>query len=460
MPDDEKERFAVIANSVPVLIAYVDRNCVYRFVNQEYQNWFGTEPDKIIGRSVKEVVGSEAWESIEEYVLRSLEGAVVRFETIVPYQTAGERFVDVTYTPDRDAAGNVRGMVALIRDISRQHQAEAELRKEHYYITTILSTTAAMIVVLDSKGNVQHVNHAFEAASGWNLDEIKGQGFFEVFVTEEERSSVMDVFTRLVNTQTPSRHVNAIRHRDGKTRLIEWSNNLVPSETGAVELVIGTGLDITERRELEREILSISDVERHRVGMELHDNIGQRLTALEMFLHGVKNEVKEKAPSLLKNCQELGAELRGITREVRILSRGLAPVSFQADSLELALEQLVHTTRTSTAVNVNLDCTEHIPIRAMDVPMHLYRIAQEGLNNALKHSKATNITISLRKIESDYVLTLSDDGIGFSVNASGGMGLRLMRHRAELIGGQLKVTSRPGSGTTIQCTLPYEQISR
>ena len=458
--NDEENRFAVIADSVPVLIAYVDRNCIYRFVNREYQTWFGTEPAQIVGRSVEEVVGSEAWERIKTYVLRSLGGEVVRFGTILPYKTAGERFVDVTYTPDRDAGGNIRGMVALIRDISRQHQAEAKLRKEHRYISTILSTTAAIIVVLDPEHKVRHVNHAFESATGWKLGETKGIDFFEMFVTEEERSSIMNVFRRLVETQTPSRHVNAIRHRDGTVRLIEWSNNVVASENGKVELVIGTGLDITERRELEREILSISDLERHRIGQELHDNIGQRLTALEMFMHGLKKEVREKSPSLLKQFDALSAELRETTREVRVLSRGLAPVSLQADSLELALEQLVHSTRATTGVNVKLDCTENIPIRPGDEPMHLYRIAQEALNNALKHSQATNITISLRKIDSHYMLTLSDDGVGFCVDAPAGMGLRLMRHRAELIGGHLTITSHPGIGTTIRCTLPYEQIRR
>ena len=209
---------------------------------------------------------------------------------------------------------------------------------------------------------------------------------------------------------------------------------------------------------MDREILSISDAERHRLGQELHDNLGQRLTALEMFLHGVKGEVREKAPTLLKQCDELGAELRGIIREVRILSRGLAPVSLQADSLELALEQLVQITRRTTGVNVSFDCTGKLPLTATDVPMHLYRIAQEALNNALKHSKAASISISLQNTGSENVLAISDNGVGFCVDALRGMGLRLMRHRAELIGGHLTVQSSPGGGTAIRCTFPYEQI--
>lgn len=153
MKSQDQERLTVIADLVPVLIAYVDPECVYRFVNKEYQLWFGIDPARIIGRPVKEVVGSEAWERIKDYVLRSLDGEAVRFESFVPYQTSGDKFVDVTYTPDRDAAGRVRGMVALIRDISRQHRAESELRREHHYISTILRTTAAIIVVLDGGGS-------------------------------------------------------------------------------------------------------------------------------------------------------------------------------------------------------------------------------------------------------------------------------------------------------------------
>jgi signal transduction histidine kinase len=124
--------------------------------------------------------------------------------------------------------------------------------------------------------------------------------------------------------------------------------------------------------------------------------------------------------------------------------------------LEIALAQLVHSSKVRSGVDVRLICSDNLNFSAPDVPIHLYRIAQEALNNALKHSKATLITVSLQRSGSGYVLAVSDNGTGFSEHRRDGMGLRLMEHRAELIGGHLVRTSAPRVGTTIQCILPYE----
>jgi PAS domain S-box-containing protein len=360
--------------------------------------------------------------------------------------------VGAIYTPYRNQSAEVQGVIVLMREISDRKKAEAELRREHELNVLLLNTTAALIVVLDTAGRIVHFNRAFELITEYPFDEVAGRAFFDLFLYPEEAGHVRVLFERLQDGRSVSKHVNFIRTRNGNSRLIEWSSSVLFDEAGKLEYVIGTGLDITERRELEQELLAISELERQRIGQELHDGLGQRLTALELFAYSVKEEVRQHAPFLIERCAEMSRELRETARQARILSHGLAPVSFVGNDLMVALENLAQNTGSMAKINCIFQY-DGSAVADTKVSMHLYRIAQEAVNNALRHAQATKVEINCADIEGECELTIRDNGKGFaSGDGNGsGMGLKLIRHRAELIGATIQIISAPNHGSTITC---------
>ena len=219
---------------------------------------------------------------------------------------------------------------------------------------------------------------------------------------------------------------------------------------------IASGLaQFTERKKLEREIIEISHREQSRFGQDLHDGIGQQLTALEMFTVNLAAEADAISRPLGKKVRKLGEHLREAIRQTRAMANGLSPLSVNEGGLLTALRKLAEGTREIGGVDCRFVCPEAIEI-GLDSAIHLYRIAQEATSNALKHGRAAKIRISLtRRAGGQIQLEIKDNGCGFTAEgaASGGMGLEVMKYRAGLIGADLHVKSKPGSGTRISCLM-------
>jgi len=219
--------------------------------------------------------------------------------------------------------------------------------------------------------------------------------------------------------------------------------------------VIGALQDITERRALEWELLAIAEREQSRFGRDLHDGLGQRLTAMELFSHTLQNDLKQQAPNLVKPLQELGKELRETIRQARALSHGLSPVAVQAEGLMHALRDLADNTTAMAGVDCRFSSEPPALLSDAIAATHLYRIAQEAVNNALRHGKPKKICITLADLGECVELKVNDNGRGFStpVNGGDGMGLRVMQYRATLIGATLDFDSTARKGVVITCTL-------
>ena len=152
----------------------------------------------------------------------------------------------------------------------------------------------------------------------------------------------------------------------------------------------------------------------------------------------------------------MGQVLDDAIAEARSLARGLFPVQLEADGLSLALHQLAAGVCARTRVHCRVDCPEPVLVRDNTMATHLYRIAQEAVNNAVKHSRAGSILIELKTNHNRIELKVSDNGMGIpaSRNAAGGMGLHIMNYRAQAIGGTLNIERAPAHGTIVSCSAP------
>lgn len=209
-----------------------------------------------------------------------------------------------------------------------------------------------------------------------------------------------------------------------------------------------------EHRRLEREILEISERERQTIGADLHDNLGQQLTALELMCTLAKDDASAY-PELADRLNLMSRMLREAVGQTRSLARGLVPVGPEPDALQLGLAELAERTGAIGRLTCGFECPRSVTVGDPFVAGHLYRIAQEAVNNAVKHARARSVVIRLEETDGRLQVTVRDDGSGLPAKAgrSPGIGLRVMRHRANVIGARLTVDSRRGEGVVVRCSL-------
>jgi signal transduction histidine kinase len=226
-------------------------------------------------------------------------------------------------------------------------------------------------------------------------------------------------------------------------------------EDGRAISMIGVNLDVTDRKRLEQELVEAGDNEMRRIGHDLHDDVGQQVTALTFILAALKADAARQSLPFADQLKKVEADLRDVLHKIRLLSHGLAPVPIRAGGLADALQQLAADTAASARLECEFCSDQPLPLQDPQQSAQVFRIAQEAVNNALKHSGASQIHIVLQKIGGGWQLVVSDNGRGFRdqgvLTPGSGLGLRAMRHRAGLMGAKLTIESRPGGGTRVIC---------
>jgi signal transduction histidine kinase len=209
-----------------------------------------------------------------------------------------------------------------------------------------------------------------------------------------------------------------------------------------------------EHQRLEREVLAAGERERRSIGADLHDGLGQLLTAVGLMCTALKEDTAETQPAVAKSLEQMSGMLREAVAQTRYLARGLVPVGGEPDALQTGLTELAARTNGLGRVRCQMICPSPVLLDDTVVTGHLYRIAQEAVNNALKHARAGRITISLALNAHRLLLEVKDDGIGLPAKRPAGVGLGLMQHRASVIGAKLAIDSNPRGGVTVACLLP------
>jgi len=223
-----------------------------------------------------------------------------------------------------------------------------------------------------------------------------------------------------------------------------------------IKRYLGVNFHITERKKLQQELLDISEREQRKFGRDLHDGLGQHLTALEMLSHGLAEDLKAHAPALARQARRLNRELRETVTQARRISHSLAPVTLEGDGLMRGLMALAASTNRIPGVKCQLNCDPALRVADVATATHLYRIAQEAVNNALKHGRATKVDLTLTEQAGGLELSVKNNGRDLPAAQPGnrGIGLNVMRYRAELIGGSLSIESGQRKGVRVTCTLP------
>lgn len=237
--------------------------------------------------------------------------------------------------------------------------------------------------------------------------------------------------------------------------LLDLLPTVVKRSLGVVEQGRQLAAAQAEHQRLEREILAAGERERQSIGADLHDGLGQQLTALEFMCTALKVDLADQ-PEIAQRLDDMGRMLREAVAQTRFLARGLVPVGEGPDALQNGLTELAHRANGLGRVRCTFDCPEPVPVSDAEAAGHLYRIAQEAVNNALKHGRARHVALRLAANGDGLVLEVADDGAGLPKDAAkrGGVGLGAIRYRADAIAADLTIASKRGEGVKITCRWP------
>jgi two-component system sensor kinase FixL len=241
--------------------------------------------------------------------------------------------------------------------------------------------------------------------------------------------------------------------RDGASVEVEALVNAFRDEDGrAVRVILR---DISQRKQAERHVLTISERERSSLGRDLHDSLCQNLTGAAWMIQALRNELQKVSPAAAAQAEEIAGVIRQSIDEARTLARGLCPVTMEKSGLVAALHELTSQTANRTRIRCVLECDDHLMIKDVIVATNVYRIAQEAVANAIRHGKAQSVRIQLMANDGRMTLHVRDDGKGLPAKPKQtGMGLHTMRYRATLIGGSLEVRRVRPRGTVVTCSFP------
>jgi PAS domain S-box-containing protein len=343
-------------------------------------------------------------------------------------------------------------------DISDLKHTERALQQERNFVTGILDTVGALVTVLDQDGRIVRFNRACELTTGYSFDEVRGKCIWDFFASPEEVARSRTVIEHLTADLLPQDYQSHWLTRHGASRLIAWSHSRLSDGDGLPYYIIATGIDITEREQLERALLNVSAREQRRIGQDLHDGLGQHLTGIAFMAKVHEEKLANTNASDAADAAKIVRLVNEAVHKTRELARGLLPVMSDAQGLMSALQLWAGEVEDVFGVSCRFECPEPVLIHDISAATHLYHIAQEAVNNAMKHGKARNVVLRLAAADGHGELLIIDDGIGIAEERQStlGMGLNIMSYRSSMVGGRLEVRKNGARGTTVSCEFPLK----
>lgn len=364
-------------------------------------------------------------------------------------------WVETTIVPFLNAQGKPRQYISIRTDITEIKQAQERLNEGKQRLRLILETALEGIVTVDEHGTVESLNPAACRMFGYEPDEVIGRNLdllipSRYFDQDDATSSDLRAGQ---NEIICYRRATVGRRRDG---------SLVPLELSIGEMLsadrrifTATVRDISERRQLEQALADSTERERVRIAMELHDGLAQQLGGILYLMHGLHRDLRAAGDSQAETASQLYKELTSALTQARNMAHELYAIPPQPDGLTQGLRVLAERIATEREVECVLACEPSLLVHDATGATHLYRIAQEAVQNALKHGHPTRIDIKLSLRHERVELSVRDNGIGFPPQLdSQGIGLRTMEQRARLMGGHLNVRAHPDGGVEVICSVP------
>jgi PAS domain S-box-containing protein len=335
--------------------------------------------------------------------------------------------------------------------------AERALDAQRRLLRTLVDAIPDAIYAVDERGRLTMANLALLREARFTTAEALGRPLSDLPLPPALAAEAVSDEALLGGDANEVFRERADPQRDGSLRWRATTKALLrEAHSDEVTGLVSITRDVTRPKELERELLDISGREQRRLGSDLHDDIGQQLSGILMMMGALKRDIARVAPELVERIEQLHQLQRAALESVRTLARGLCPVELSQGGLPIALEGLVRQFIHLPHPVCRLEVSGGAPSGLTDeAAVHLFRIAQEALSNAVKHSGASTVLVHLQSLPGLLQLEVTDDGQGMTLatipagHRDTGLGLQLMRYRAQMVGAELEfLQTRPGTERT------------
>ena len=445
-----QELLQIVAAGTGDWLILVDAHRRIQFINRDIA---GHSRESIIGRPLDEIA-----EPADRHDILAALTQVLETGEPVDLQMASKgrdgRIFDSRVRAVRSPNG-ITGAVINITEITDRHAAQ-HLRETQARMFELLHEG---VVVIDVNNMIRMANPAFERMFGFTTGAAVDTSIGDLIAQPpgplRERLD-QQLFGNITEPPGLTPVEFKCRRRDGSTFEAACVATLTHVDGATHRLAVIT--DVTERRGLEREILEIAAREQLRIGSDLHDGLGQDLTGVALMLRSVVAQLRKENSTARTDVEDIISLVNGAIESTRAMARGLAPVGADRGGLIAGLQSMAVRGMERYGVRAHFNTSLKEPLTLDDgAATHLYRIAQEAFTNAIRHGRVTQVTIELATAEGTLTLSVQDNGRGFDErNASNnGMGMKLMRYRAQMLGGDVAIANNKGGGVIVRCTCPH-----
>ena len=434
------------------------------YVNQQMAQMLGYEPKEMIGRSVLDFYFPEDVERKKEVLSQRRQGRREQIEERLRRKDGSELWVRIAATPVFRDDGEFDGSLAMESDITQRKRAEETLRQSEEKFRSVFRDAGVGMIIVSPEGRFLAANRTFCECLGYTEEELREKTVESVTFHEDLPGFSRKLCEALTEGRAFQNFEKRCLHKSGRIVYTDSSASLIRDAEGTPQYFVGEVLDLTKRKQAEqalsdmtRKLVEAQELERARIARELHDDINQRLAVLGIEIDRLRgrNDLPRKAQGKLLELQKLTGD---ISSRVYALSHKLHSSTLDALGLARGMKGWCKEFGARRGMEINFNSNE-LPRLSPDISLCLFRVVQEALQNAAKHSGAKGIEVQLTETAGEIRLVVGDTGKGFDIEAArrnGGLGLTSMQERVRLIGGTLEIDSKPLSGTTIRVCVPYK----
>jgi PAS domain S-box-containing protein len=476
-------RFRDVLDALFAFVGFFSDEGIVLETNQAPLTAGGLKRSDVVGRRFVELPwfshSAEERARVGEAIARAARGEPSRFETSVQATRGGIVAIDAAFAPLRGPEGNIKYIVGTGIDVSERRKAENEMKRSRERLAQAQRVAHLGSWEWDVVRN--QVIWSEELYVIYGVDPRSHVPSYEAFLASvhpDDREHTSNVLHLAMQNLSPFVYDHRITRPDGSVRMLHTRGEVVGTSDGRVRRLVGTCWDITDRwdairaaeaaradaetsaaelRALARRLSEIREEERLTIARELHDQVGQALTALKLDLANVRGQVA--AGAVAEGASRLSAmdDLLDATLDTtRRLSAMMRPSVLD----DLGLPAAIRWQTAEFTQRTGVPCETHVPEEAALAPpvaLALFRILQEALTNVARHAAARHVVVELSREHEAAALVISDDGRGIPLVETAGrksLGLMGMRERAAALGGEIQISGAPGRGTIVRARIP------
>jgi PAS domain S-box-containing protein len=462
----KEEKFRRVVNALPALVWSANSNGFLDFANQTLMEFTGFSFEKVKGWHWTNLIHPEDRpQLIDEWLTALATGERIVTEARMQRANGEYKWFLIRAVPLQDESGKIIKWLGTKTDITDRKQAEEALQKTEKFFRAIVEDQSEMIVRWKPNGMLTFVNKAFSGTFGKPTEELVGTNFW-LLIAEPYRGRLFERISSLTLNSSFSTDIYENLLPDGKMQWQEWSHHGFFDEHNNLIDIQSVGRDITESKRTEKiqqtfsqRLIEAQENEKRQISIELHDEIGQSLTALKFTLQSIE-KISKKIPDY-PNLDNAISQLDYTQEQIKNLSFNLRPSILDHLGLNATVKWFIE--KVTQPLKIMFELSSNIEAKRFpqEIEICCFRIIQSAVINSIKHSDATKLIIYLWYDTKNIYARISDNGNGFNVqeafkNAEAGksMGLLNMRERATLLNGELKIKSYSSKGTEILLTLP------